>query len=102
MPWAVSDKHPTEGGVHSLKRIALIVTGWTFLLLGFAGLFLPILQGILFILIGLTILATEYDWARRLISKLLKRFPEADLKLRKFLGARAKHIPGYDPPSPHE
>ena len=43
-----------------LKRIAVIVIGWVFLLLGIAGLFLPILQGVLFILIGLMILSTEY------------------------------------------
>ena len=85
-----------------MKRIALIVTGWLFLLLGIAGLFLPILQGILFILVGLTILATEYHWARQLISKLLKRFPGMDLKLRKFLGDKAKHIPGHEAPAPHE
>jgi hypothetical protein len=39
------------------------------------GLFLPILQGILFILIGLILLSTEYSWAHHLLEKLKKRFP---------------------------
>lgn len=59
-----------------LKRIAVIITGWLFLLLGIAGLFLPILQGVLFIFIGLIILSTEYVWAHRLLSKLKARFPK--------------------------
>jgi uncharacterized membrane protein YbaN (DUF454 family) len=58
------------------KRIAIIVTGWAFLLLGVVGLFLPILQGILFILIGLIILSTEYAWAHRLLTRLKTRFPK--------------------------
>ena len=57
------------------KRIAINVVGWAFLLLGIAGLFLPILQGVLFILIGLIILSTEYVWAHRLLSRLKTRFP---------------------------
>lgn len=85
--------------MNTLKRIALIASGWVFLLLGIAGLFLPILQGILFIMIGLTILATEYHWARRLIAKALHRFPGMEQKLRKFLGTNSKYIPGYEPPS---
>ena len=60
-----------------LKRIAIIVIGWVFLLLGIAGLFLPILQGVLFILIGLMILSTEYVWAHHLLSKLKARFPSS-------------------------
>lgn len=57
------------------KRILTIVVGWMFILLGIAGLFLPILQGILFILIGLIILSTEYVWAHHLLQKLRARFP---------------------------
>ena len=35
------------------KRWLILLTGWGFILLGIAGLFLPILQGILFLVIGL-------------------------------------------------
>ncbi len=58
-----------------LKRILVLITGWLFLLLGVAGLFLPILQGVLFILIGLIILSSEYVWAHHLLKKLKERFP---------------------------
>ena len=58
------------------KRWLLLLTGWGFILLGIAGLFLPILQGILFLLIGLVILSSEYVWAHRLLQKLQKRFPK--------------------------
>lgn len=59
----------------SIKRIAVIVIGWGFVLLGILGLFLPVLQGILFILIGLIILSSEYTWAHHLLGKLKARFP---------------------------
>lgn len=59
----------------TLKRAAVLVVGWAFILLGIAGLFLPVLQGILFLLIGLFILSAEYPWAHRVLQKLKARFP---------------------------
>lgn len=56
-------------------RMAKIVAGWAFLVLGVLGLFLPILQGVLFLAIGLAILATEQVWAHRLLLWLRRRFP---------------------------
>ncbi|MBZ5574093.1 MAG: PGPGW domain-containing protein [Acidobacteriia bacterium] len=61
-----------------LKRIVVLLVGWGFILLGIVGLFLPILQGILFLLIGLAILSSEYVWAHHLLSKLRQRFPRLD------------------------
>jgi len=58
------------------KRILALIIGWVFILFGIVGLFLPVLQGILFILIGLTILSTEYVWAHHLLAKLRQRFPK--------------------------
>ncbi len=57
-------------------RILILITGWTFILLGIAGLFLPFLQGVLFLLVGLIILSSEYVWAHRLLTKLRERFPK--------------------------
>ena len=37
-----------------VKRILVLIVGWAFILLGVVGLFLPILQGILFIAILLS------------------------------------------------
>ena len=58
------------------KRWLILLTGWGFILLGIAGLFLPILQGVLFLLIGLVILSSEYVWAHQLLENLQKRFPK--------------------------
>jgi uncharacterized membrane protein YbaN (DUF454 family) len=53
-----------------LWRIIRLAAGWTLLLLGVIGLFLPVLQGILFIASGLALLSTESQWARRLLERL--------------------------------
>ena len=58
-----------------IKRVAMLVVGWAFVLLGVAGLFLPVLQGIFFLLIGLFILSSEYVWAHKLLHRLKLRFP---------------------------
>lgn len=58
-----------------VKRVAILILGWCFILLGVVGLFLPILQGVLFLLIGLIILSSEYVWAHHLLAKLRQRFP---------------------------
>ena len=73
-----------------LKRVALIAVGWIFLVLGAAGLFLPVLPGVLFLIIGLSFLSVEYEWARRWISALRRRFPAADRKLQGMLAKMAK------------
>ena len=49
-------------------------------MLGVIGLFLPVLQGVLFLLIGLFILSTEYVWAQRLLLKIRNRFPAVALQ----------------------
>jgi uncharacterized protein len=59
-----------------LKRALVLVTGWASIVVGVIGLFLPFLQGVLFLLIGLVILSTEYVWAHHLLSRLRQRFPK--------------------------
>lgn len=59
----------------AVKKALALVVGWAFILLGIVGLFLPIMQGILFLLIGLTILSSEYVWAHHLLGKVRARFP---------------------------
>jgi hypothetical protein len=49
------------------RRIAVTVVGVAVLLIGLAGLLLPVLPGWLLIFVGLGILATEYVWAQRLL-----------------------------------
>jgi uncharacterized protein len=74
--------------MHShLKKAAVLVTGWMFIAGGIIGLFLPFLQGILFILIGLLILSSEYVWAHRLLQRVRQKFP----KLSHVMDAAEKH-----------
>ena len=58
------------------KRILVLIVGWAFILLGILGLFLPVLQGVVFLLVGLIILSSEYVWAHRLLTRLRERFPK--------------------------
>jgi uncharacterized protein len=66
-----------------LKRWGVLAMGWLFVLLGIVGLVLPVLQGVLFIVIGMLILSTEYVWAHHLVRKLLKKFPWVDQQLHR-------------------
>lgn len=54
--------------MHLLKRFAVTILGGALLLLGLAMMVLPG-PGILVIVAGLAVLATEYVWARRLLVK---------------------------------
>jgi len=51
----------------SLWRTA---AGWMLLLLGVAGLMLPILPGVPLLIAGLVMLSTEYTWARKWLRRL--------------------------------
>lgn len=64
-----------------LKGIGILIAGWAFLVLGFLGLFLPILQGILFIMVGLALLSSRSQTVQRLVRSLEKRFPEHHRKV---------------------
>ncbi len=61
--------------VRTLKRTLRLVAGWIFLTLGVLGLFLPILQGILFLAIGIILLAPDIPPFKRLLEWLRKRYP---------------------------
>jgi uncharacterized membrane protein YbaN (DUF454 family) len=65
-----------------VKRYSLMAVGWALLPLGIVGLFLPVLPGVLFLIIGLSILSVEYEWARRWMIALRSRFPGTDKKLQ--------------------
>jgi uncharacterized membrane protein YbaN (DUF454 family) len=67
-----------------IKRIVVLVIGWTLIAVGVVGLFLPFLQGILFILLGLYVLSRESKTARRWLEHGRERHPKLDAKLRKW------------------
>ena len=77
----------------AFKRAAVLVLGWAFVLLGIVGLFLPVLQGVLFILIGLFLLSSEYLWAHQVLRKVRERFPRvaSQFDLAKGKSARWLH-----------
>ena len=60
-----------------MNRIMMLGLGYGFLGLGFLGLFLPILQGVLFLAIGLIILSRHASWAERLLLRVKARYPKA-------------------------
>ena len=58
-----------------MKEIAIWIAGWFFVGLGILGLFLPFLQGILFIMIGLAILSSRSRTVQRFLEYLRNRYP---------------------------
>jgi uncharacterized membrane protein YbaN (DUF454 family) len=68
----------------TLRRALELALGWAFILLGVAGIFLPILQGILFILVGLLIISRHAPWAARLLEKLKTRFPKLAKRMERW------------------
>lgn len=73
------------------KKLLRISLGLIFLFLGIIGLFLPVLQGILFLLLALYLLSPHWPWARQWQKKLQARYPGLADKLR-FWKGRLKDI----------
>jgi uncharacterized protein len=67
--------------------MASLALGYAFLGLGVLGLFLPILQGVVFIVVGLLILAPHSAWAGSTLDWVKRRHPRADE-----LVTKAEHI----------
>ena len=61
--------------MNEFKKIGILIIGWLFIGLGIIGLFLPILQGILFIIIGLAILSSRSEVVKRFLKHLEERHP---------------------------
>ena len=58
-----------------MKRLIRIALGSTLLIMGVAGLFLPILQGVLFIALGAVILSRDLLFLKRLEGWITDRYP---------------------------
>ena len=65
-----------------IRRVVVLVVGWLLIAFGVVGLFLPILQGVLFILLGLYVLSRESETAHRWLQHGRERHPKVDAKLR--------------------
>ncbi|MFQ5817768.1 MAG: PGPGW domain-containing protein [Terriglobia bacterium] len=57
-----------------------LVTGIVLVVLGVLGLFLPILQGFLLLILGLVILGAHFHWARRLLDYVRIRKASRDTR----------------------
>jgi uncharacterized membrane protein YbaN (DUF454 family) len=76
-------------GLGKISRIKWLIAGVAFVLLGIVGLFLPVLQGILFIVIGLLCLSRGSALVRSNKMGFKKRFPRLGSKLT-FLEGKAR------------
>jgi uncharacterized protein (TIGR02611 family) len=64
-------------------RIGFAVAGFAVLLVGLAGLALPVLPGWALIGVGLFMLALEFAWAERLLDKVLERLERVRERARR-------------------
>lgn len=71
----------------NLRRLIIMVVGFGFVGAGFAMLVLPG-PGVLIVIIGLAILATEFTWAERTLDRTKSKASEATLKLTQNAFAR--------------
>jgi uncharacterized protein len=58
-----------------MRRLALLIAGWFFVVLGILGLFLPILQGVLFLFVGAGLLSLASPRVRLWRMRLGSRYP---------------------------
>ncbi len=66
-----------------IKRITFIVVGVLFVLLGFVGIVLPVLQGFLFLAIGLIFLSISSPRFRVWIESHTRRYPKVHAVIEK-------------------
>jgi len=58
------------------KRVAVLMVGVIFVLFGILGLFLPFLQGILFLIIGLLLLSAYSPTLREWMQTHTRKYPK--------------------------
>lgn len=65
-------------------RLVALVVGWGLLLVGFAGLALPGIQGVLTLLAGTAVLSVASETVYRLLRWLFRRWPRGWKRVRSF------------------
>lgn len=58
---------------HPVRWVFVAIVGVSMILLGFAGVVLPILPGPALIIAGLVVLASEFAWARVVLNRVKER-----------------------------
>ena len=81
-----------------LRKIMVLMGGLVLFVIGIIGLVLPVMPGLIFIVAGLLLMATEFDWAARASEKARKRFN--DLRQDNPWGRRSADE--ISPPEPAE
>ncbi|MGH7773289.1 MAG: PGPGW domain-containing protein [Candidatus Binatia bacterium] len=66
----------------TLKRYCKLISGWTLVLLGVIGWFLPVVPGTVLIFLGVALLSAQSEWMRKRIEFLKARFPRHAAKLQ--------------------
>ncbi|NKB21279.1 MAG: DUF454 family protein [Alphaproteobacteria bacterium] len=86
-----------------VKHYLLLSLGWIFIFLGILGLFLPILQGVLFLAIGLIILSRRSPRVRLFNQKMGQRYPkyraiqdEASARVKRLMAKFSRKKSGTD------
>ena len=69
--------------IRHVKRTALLVLGILFLLLGVVGLFLPFLQGVLFLIIGFLLISICVPQVREWMMSHTRKYPALHDKVEK-------------------
>ena len=75
LPISHSEAKPPKPFRARWKRLLILIAGWFFVFLGILGLFLPILQGILFLAVGFYLLSLESPWVHRKMEQIRERYP---------------------------
>ncbi len=76
--------------VRNVKRILIIIAGSSLILIGIALLVLPG-PGILTIVLGLSVLGSQFIWARRLMKKISDETDEIEEKVRHAIKRKCSH-----------
>jgi uncharacterized membrane protein YbaN (DUF454 family) len=61
--------------IYHLKHLLLLSIGWLFVLIGIAGIFIPLIPGLPFLFIGLTLLSVSSVWIRKHVEYVLEKHP---------------------------
>lgn len=56
--------------VKNARRLMILFAGVVVILVGIAGLVLPVIPGVVLIVVGVAILATEFIWAKHLLNRM--------------------------------
>ncbi len=84
-----------------LKRAAVLAIGWGLVGLGVVGLFLPLLQGVLLIAVGLYVLSRESRSIHLMVERWRGRHPALDRSLHLVSQRFRRHPEGGTVVEPH-